>query len=514
MDSQVIIAGGGPVGLFLACELGLAGVSVIVLEQLPDPHTELKAGWMGMRHINVASIEAFYRRGLLDAVRSTALAGFNAKGKPGVELRGAGSATSERPRHFVGHFAGIMLDGSKVDFSQNPYLFEGPSATGGVIGLEGLERVLEARARELGVDVRRGVQVTGFQQNADSVTVDAGQTSLRAQWLLGCDGGHSTVRKIADFDFAGTDAELTGYSAWVDIADPEKLQPGFNLTDAGMYVNGPGPGRIGVIDFDGAAFDRSQTITLDTLQALLRKNSQTDVTLTALHVATSYTDRARQATTYRKDRVLLAGDAAHIHSPLGGQGMNTGIGDAINLGWKLAAVIHGRAPGELLDTYTSERHPAGAWTLDWTRAQVEIIRPNPHSRALARIIRDLINTRDGATYFISKITGLALQYDLPGDHPLIGRTAPDLEFDDGTRLGALLHDARPLLLDLTGSDRLTALGDQDKAHVKFLSSTPKDSRGLTALLVRPDGFVAWATDDEVDAQAATSALKAMHRKDC
>src|SRR5207302_81349 len=178
------------------------------------------------------------------------------------------------------------------------------------------------------------------------------------------------------------------------------------------YVNGPAPGRIGLVDFDGGRFDRSQEITLEGLQAILRRIYGTDVTLTALHVATSYTDRARQATTYRKGRVLLAGDAAHIHSPLGGQGLNTGLGDAMNLGWKLAATLRGNAPDGLLDSYTTERHPVGARILDWSRAQVELMRPDPHSRALEAVLRDLIDTRDGATYFAERVWGVSLRYDL------------------------------------------------------------------------------------------------------
>jgi 2-polyprenyl-6-methoxyphenol hydroxylase-like FAD-dependent oxidoreductase len=163
------------------------------------------------------------------------------------------------------------------------------------------------------------------------------------------------VRKIAAFEFEGTEPEVTGYTASVKIADPEKLRPGFNLTETGMYVIGPGPGRIGVVEFDGATFDRTQIPTLESLQAVLRRVSSTDVILAEMYVASTYTDRARQATTYRKGRVLLAGDAAHVHSPLGGQGLNTGIGDAMNLGWKLAATIQGWAPRGLLDSYTDER---------------------------------------------------------------------------------------------------------------------------------------------------------------
>jgi 2-polyprenyl-6-methoxyphenol hydroxylase-like FAD-dependent oxidoreductase len=501
---DVVIAGGGPVGLFLACELSLAGVSVVVLERMEDPRTPLKAGWMGMRGLNFPSVEAFYRRGMLEAVRAAALGWMNTGQKPGMEIGGKKDG-APAPR-FAGHFAGIMLDADKIDFSHQKYTLEGPSASGGMVSLEGIELLLAEYAAKLGVDVRRGLTVTDFTQDENGVMVYAGEESFAGKWLVGCDGGRSTVRKLAEFEFAGTEPEFTGYTASVDIADPEKLRPGFNLTENGMYINGPGPNRIGVVAFDDASFDRTQTVTLENLQEVLRCVSGTDVTLTAVHVASSYTDRARQATTYRKGRVLLAGDAAHIHSPLGGQGLNTGIGDAMNLGWKLAATVHGWAPEGLLDTYTAERHPVGAWALDWTRAQVAIMKPDPHARAIASVIRDLMQTKEATTYFVEKISGIWVHYNLGGDHPLIGRSAPDFEFEDGTRLGSLLHDGKGVLLDLGENKELSALGQTWKARLKYVSAKAKDSKGLTAVLVRPDGFVAWATESEPDVSAAEQSI--------
>ena len=183
------------------------------------------------------------------------------------------------------------------------------------------------------------------------------------------------------------------------------------------------------------------------MQAVLRRVSGTDVTVTALHLASTWTDRSQQATTYRKGRVLLAGDAAHIHSPLGGQGLNLGLGDAMNLGWKLAATIRGDAPDGLLDSYTTERHPIGARILDWTRAQVALMRPDRTRARSQAVVRDLIATRDGATYFAERVWGVSLRYDLGDEHPLVGRSCPDFELEDGTRVGALLRDGRGLLLD-------------------------------------------------------------------
>jgi hypothetical protein len=192
--------------------------------------------------------------------------------------------------------------------------------------------------------------------------------------------------------------------------------------------------------------------------------------------------------------VLLAGDAAHVHSPLGGQGLNLGLGDAMNLGWKLAATIRGDAPDGLLDSYSTERHPVGARILDWTRAQVALMRPDPHSRALGAIVRDLVDTRDGATYFAERVWGVSLRYDLGQEHPLVGRSCPDFELEDGTRVGARLRDGNGLLLDYGPQAPLKALDGLWGDHVRYVGGDAKDRLGLSALLVRPDGFVAWATD--------------------
>jgi hypothetical protein len=262
-----------------------------------------------------------------------------------------------------------------------------------------------------------------------------------------------------------------------------------------------------MVEFDGGAFHRTQPLTLEHVQGVLRRISGADVTLTALKLATTWTDRAFQATSYRKGRALLAGDAAHIHSPLGGQGLNLGLGDAMNLGWKLAATIRGDAPAGLIDSYCDERHPVGAQVLDWSRAQVALMRPSPSSRALEAIIRDLIATRDGATYFAERVWGVSLRYDLGGAHPLVGRSAPDFKLADGRKLGELLRNGKGLLLDFDASAPLTALANRWSSRIAYVASDAGDRLGLTAALVRPDGVVAWAADaepnyDEV-AQAAS-----------
>ncbi len=525
---DVVIAGAGPVGLFLACELRLAGISVLVLERMQDTHTPLKANSMGMRGLNLPSVEAFYRRGLLHAVRESALGWMDADrargvgiaekstGTPNTGTTDTAAAPPSAPR-FAGHFAGIMLNGNKIDFSSDSnakYRVGGPSASGGMVSLEAIESLLTERAAELGVELRLGAEVTDvtqtdLTQTGDGVTVHIGDETIPAKWLVGCDGGRSTVRKRAGFDFPGTDPEYTGTVALAEFADPEKLLPGTNVTAQGMYVNVLVAGRISLVDFDGGASAREGNITLESFQETLRRVSGTDITVTALPLVTRYTDNTRQAATYRKGRVLLAGDAAHVHSPMGGQGMNLGLGDAMNLGWKLAAVIKGWTDETLLDTYTGERHPIGAWALEWTRAQVAILRPEPHARAMAAIVREIIDTPAGATFFAQKIAGTWLRYDLPGDHPLIGGSAPDLLFEDRTRLGAHLHEGKALLLSLNGlnnDDQLRTLAESWSGRLNYLSAQAKDNLGLSALLVRPDGFVAWATDSEPDPSQAAEAI--------
>ena len=314
------------------------------------------------------------------------------------------------------------------------------------------------------------------------------------------------MRKAAGFDFAGTDPEFTGYSVEVEMADPEALPPGRHYTAAGMYTYAL-PGTIAMVDFDGGAFHRTRPITREHVEAVLRRVTGTTVTLRALRLATSWTDRAHQATAYRKGRILLAGDAAHIHSPLGGQGLNLGIGDAMNLGWKLAATIRGTAPAGLLDSYEAERRPVGAQVLDWSRAQVALMRPSPGTRALAAIVRDLTATRDGATYFAERVSGVSLRYALGGAHPLTGRSLPDFALVDGRRAGELLRGSAGLLLDFDARPSLRAVAARWDGRIGYAACDARERLGLSAVLVRPDGVVAWASEDTPDESEAARAAE-------
>jgi 2-polyprenyl-6-methoxyphenol hydroxylase-like FAD-dependent oxidoreductase len=494
---DVIIAGAGPVGLFLACELALAKCSVLILEKAENPHSPLKQLPFGIRGLSAPSIEALYRRGLLKELEVHKHLK-NPHSDP-AKVQGP------QPHRQGGHFAGISFSFSNIDTSQWTYRLPGSTDTNLISEMEELETVLARRAEALGVEIKRGLPATDFHQTGDGVTVQSGHQSFQSKWLVGCDGSRSVVRKAADFEFAGTEPEFTGYSAKVDIADPGKLSPGRNLTPTGMYFQSQ-PGYIVMLEFNGGISHNAEPVNLEHVQEVLRRVSNTDVTIDALQTVTTWTDRARQATTYRNGRVLLAGDAAHIHAPLGGQGLNLGLGDAMNLGWKLAATIQEKAPEALLDSYYTERHPIGAQVLDWSRAQVAIMRPGPHARALNAIIRDLIDTRDGATYIAGRVWGVYTHYNLGGDHPLVGHSVPNFELEDGAKIGELMNNGKGMLLDFNSGSSLKSLADAYKDRIVHVSSKANEQLGLTTVLVRPDGFVAWASDGEPDTDAVSKTI--------
>jgi 2-polyprenyl-6-methoxyphenol hydroxylase-like FAD-dependent oxidoreductase len=487
---DVIIAGAGPVGLFLAGELRLAGVSVLVLEQAQDPRSPLKGLPFGLRGLSMPTIESLDRRNLLNDLKDR------------IAGRDMPAATHwmGQPRRPGGHFAGIQFFHDQIDAARWPYRLGRP--VGSVAAdMATIEAVLAHRAETLGAEIRRGCGFEAFAASDASVTVHAGGETFGGRWLVGCDGGRSTVRTAAGIRFVGTEPEFTGYSVQVALADPVVLQPGRHYTPTGMYTFAA-PGTVAMIDFDGGARHRIEP-TREHVESTLRKISGVDLSVTALDLATTWTDRAYQATNYRQGRVLLAGDAAHVHSPLGGQGLNLGLGDAMNLGWKLASTIRGDAPDGLLDSYTRERHPVGAQILGWSRAQVALMRPSASSRALEAIVRDLIGTRDGATYFAERVWGVGLRYDLGVDHPLVGRSVPDFELLDGSRVNEHLRGGRGLLLDFDANAPLRALADRFVGRIVHIAVDAKERLDISGALVRPDGVVAWAYEGLPDLDEAT-----------
>jgi 2-polyprenyl-6-methoxyphenol hydroxylase-like FAD-dependent oxidoreductase len=399
------------------------------------------------------------------------------------------------------------LDATLIDVAALEYRLPAPAAEGFMTSLHAVSSVLSQRTTDLGVDIIRGASVTAVSQDNDSVVVRAGHHDHRARWLVGCDGGRSVVRALAGFGFAGTEPAFTGYVARVSFADPQQLPFGFNVTPHGMYLRTPFEGHVGMMDFDGGTFDRSQALTRDHVESVLRRVSGIDVSISEVHLVSSFTDRAMQASTYRMGRVLLAGDAAHIHSPLGGQGMNLGIGDAFNLGWKLAATVHGHAPEELLDTYEAERHPVGAAVLDWSRAQVAAMQPGHNTPALRNLLLNLMNTPCGATHVHRMTSGLFEHYDVGGGHPIVGTTAPEFQLAAGGRLGELIRTGRGIVLDFSGRQTLRDAVDGWEGRIDYLTGPARNDLGFDALLIRPDGIVAWASagapDMDMFVRAAT-----------
>ncbi|MBP0459101.1 FAD-dependent oxidoreductase [Streptomyces montanisoli] len=534
MYADVTVVGAGPVGLVLAAELALSGVTVQVLERLAEPETSMKAGG-----INVPTAEALDRRGLLPAAERVHRETMERMGAAFGRKAGAGAGAAATPsdgrgagaqRQMTGHFAGMVIDAGLVDWDDPDLAAHAAVAGARMVPQRELEGLLATHVERLGVPVRRGVEVTGFEDTGDGVLVSTTAGAIRTGWLVGCDGGHSTVRRLAGIDFPGTDAELTGRVAVVDMADSSVLDEGWVWSSRGAYRRGPQPGRVFTVEFDAARRDDAENagtrphrgapaepVTLEEMQASLRRVSGTDVTLTALHgAATRWSDNTRQAATYRSGRVLLAGDAAHVHSPFGGQGLNLGVGDAMNLGWKLGAVVAGWAPEGLLDTYDTERRPLGAWVLDWTRAQAGVMRGDAKSVALREIVAELLATRSGATYAVKKISGVTQRVEVPGDHPLAGRHAPDIRLADGSRLANHSHAGGFMLLDRTPDGAFARAAATWAGRVRSVPDGTDAAGAARAepagVLVRPDGVVAWAADEAEATPTAVTALEAaLHR---
>ncbi len=475
---DVVIVGAGPTGLLLASELVLGGVGVVVIERRTEPDLALKAGGIG-----ALAGEVLERRGLGPALDAEENAALHAVKEMGKSLAGGAPA----PRPIAGNFGGLFL----IDQA----LQQEPARRMRGVAQSALEGILAQHARSLGVEVWRGHSVESFEDTGAHLRVGlrgpGGVRVLDAAFLVGCDGGRSTVRKQAGFDFPGTDPTLTGHQGLVELDHPERLLPlGWRRTATGMMAYGPRPGRLSVIEFDQPPTDRDAPVTVAEFEQSLRRVSGAEVRITALRSATRWTDNTRQASSYRRGRVLLAGDAAHIHSPFGGQGLNLGLVDAANLGWKLAATVRGDAPAGLLDTYMAERHPVAASVLDNTRAQLALMRPDPQTTALRQIMADLLtNYPEVNRHFGEMVSGVATRYELDDEDLLVGRLVADCDLTiEGatTRLFSLMHDGRGLLVD-GGEGLVSEEGAAWASRVRVVKAA-----GARSMLVRPDGCIAWA----------------------
>ncbi len=475
----VVIVGAGPVGLLLAIELTLAGVRPAVLERLAQPSLAMKAGGIGP-----LGAEALQRRGMASAIADADARAFAAlqslAAVPGAAARGKSSKYS-------GHFAGLSL--LRKDAQREPERRSHPADQ------QAVEAMLAERAHALGIHVRRGCEVVDLVQRDDvvelSVATPQGTQTLRGAWIVACDGGRSTLRKRAGFAFPGTPPSSTFYQAMVHIDHPERLLPlGWHRTEGGVFSYGPQPGRLVMLDFDGPPADRDAPVTHAELEATLRRTSGQDVRITAVDVASRWADNTRLADTYRRGRVLLAGDAAHVHSPFGGQGLSLGLVDAANLGWKLAAVAQGTMPDSLLDTYTAERRPAAEAVLANTLAQVAILRPDAQSGAMRALFARLMELDDVNRLLGDLMGGFDTRYDIGVDHAEVGRLLGDRPVGDGS-LYALMQEGVGILLDASAGGRASALAD---GRVRCVAVD-----GGPSLLIRPDACVAWAGDgDDLD----------------
>jgi 3-(3-hydroxy-phenyl)propionate hydroxylase len=478
-EHAVGIAGGGPTGLMLAGELALAGIDVVIVERRASQEVDgSRAGGLHSR-----TIEVLDQRGIAERFLTAGQA---------MQIQG---------------FVGVPLDISDFPTRHNYGL---------ALWQSHFERILAGWVGELGVPILRGCEVVGFAQDDTGVDVElSGDTSLRAEYLVGCDGGRSLIRKAAQIDFPGLDPSTSWMIAEVEMNEQPEL--GMRPEGGGIgpvnRVEGGGPFRVVLKE---QQVEHTSEPTLQDLREALVAAYGTDYGVHSPNWISRFTDMARQAATYRHGRLLLAGDAAHVHPPQGGQGLNTGVQDAVNLGWKLAQVVKRTSPESLLDTYHAERHPVGARVLHNTMAQVALSSPDDRHQALRDTMTELLSMDEPRKRIAAMLSGLDIHYDLGEGHPLLGRRMPDLDLHTAggpTRVFTLLHDARPVLLNLGapgGFDispwaNRVRLVDAKHAGVWELPVLGEIA-APPAVVIRPDGHVAWAgdlTDPELPQALAT-----------
>lgn len=464
-DHAVVIAGGGPTGLMLAGELALAGIDVVIVERRASQ--DLDGSRSGGLHSR--TLEVLDQRGI------------------------AGRFLAEGQAMQVQAFAGIPLDIGDFPTRHDHGL---------ALWQSHFERILAGWVAELGVPIRRGQRVVGFVQDDAGVDVElSGDTSLRAAYLVGCDGGRSLIRKAAGIDFPGLDPSTSWLIAEVEMDEEPEIGTRREGGGIGPVDRSEGGGPYRVVLRQQPDENASEPTLQDLRHALIGAYG-TDYGAHSPTWLSRFTDATRQAASYRRGRVLLAGDAAHVHPPQGGQGLNTGVQDAVNLGWKLAQVVNETSPDSLLDTYHAERHPVGARARHNTMAQVALSSPDDRHRALRDTMTELLGMDEPRKRIAAMLAGLDIHYDLGAGHPLVGRRMPDLDLhtaDGPTRVFALLHDARPVLLNLDepGDFDLSPWAD----HVRWVDAGHDGAWELPvlgrvtappAVLIRPDGHVAWA----------------------
>jgi 2-polyprenyl-6-methoxyphenol hydroxylase-like FAD-dependent oxidoreductase len=446
--------------MMLAAELTLAGIDVAIFERRATQ--ELGGSRSGGLHSR--TIEVLDQRGIADR--------FLAEGQA-MQVQA---------------FAGVPLDISDFPTRHNYGL---------ALWQSHFERILAAWVSELGVSITREREVTGFAQDDTGVDVALSDgRSLRPDYLVGCDGGRSVIRKVADIEFPGWDPSISWLIAEVEMDD----EPEFGMRRGGGIGRVEEGGRVRVV-LTEQHLERTSEPTLQDLSEALIAVDGTDYGVHSPTWISRFTDMTRQAASYRKGRVLLAGDAAHVHPPQGGQGLQTGVQDAVNLGWKLAQVVNGTSPDALLDTYHAERHPVGVRVLHNTMAQVALIGTDERTDALRDTITELLSMDEPRKQFAAMMSGLDIQYDFGQGHPLLGRRMPDLDLvtADGTlRVFTLLHDAKPVLLNLgeIGDSDITPWADRvQMIDAEYVGAWELPVLGAvaapTGVLIRPDGYVAW-----------------------